>query len=105
MVDVALLSSTKDGTVDPIAQSTRPTILTYRSPLLEFARKCVALPLYVIGWRTEAETLLVPIMEGVVFRKGRQNIPTSVRVQLLNAADIQLYNATIIFKARLRGLR
>jgi seipin len=104
MVDVALLSP-MEGVGSPIAHSSRPTILTYRSPLLEHARKFMALPLYITGWRTEAETLLVPIMEDVVFRKGRQHIPTSVRVQLLNAADIQLYNATITFKARLRGLR
>jgi seipin len=91
--------------VEVIAASRRPAILTYYSPLIQHVHNFVALPLYVIGWRKESETLAVSLIEGVEFPRGWQNIPTEARVEISSPNHLQLYNAKLSFKTRLKGLR
>ncbi|RQM06126.1 hypothetical protein DH86_00003378, partial [Scytalidium sp. 3C] len=55
--------------------SRRPAILTYTSPLVAYSERLASLPLYVLGIRKEAETLVVPMAESVSFQKGWKNVP------------------------------
>jgi seipin len=109
MIDLQLLGpptrSTADKEQDILVRESRPAILTYYSPPMELAQKAFALPLYVLGFRKEAEKLDVSIMEGVEFARGWKNLPASARVEITNAGHMQVYNAFISFRIRLKGLR
>lgn len=93
------------GKAETIARSRRPAILTYRSWLTEVAYRGLRLPLYVLGWRNEEETLSVRLMEGVTFEKGWRNVPTSLRLELRSNAPLEVYSVGVRFVARLEGLR
>jgi len=88
-----------------LAQSRRPTILTYESPLVAETNKIVQMPWFVLGWRKEAETLEVPMMERVEFAKGWRNLPGSLRLEVQSEQKMQIYRATVNFVARFTGLR
>ncbi|KAH8808445.1 putative adipose-regulatory protein-domain-containing protein [Xylogone sp. PMI_703] len=90
---------------DILFHSRRPAILTYSSELVTYSERLAALPLYVLGLRKEAETLVVPMAESVYLERGRQNVPESVFMQLQAGQDIQVYSAVVHFTARLAGLR
>jgi hypothetical protein len=111
MVDLTLYSRQTGGsvlpanTLNPISQSRRPAILTYTSPLVDLARRMVRLPLYVVGWRREAETLEVPMMEKVEFARGAKNLPQSLRLEIQSDSKMQIYSARVEFRARFTGLR
>ncbi|KAF2663724.1 hypothetical protein BT63DRAFT_430007 [Microthyrium microscopicum] len=109
MIDVQLFapSSTTwtENTPKVLVAERRPAIMTYHSPTLEHVYKAVELPLYITGWRKEAEKLTVPLLEGVEFARGWQTVPTSVRIELQSATPLQVYEMTIAFRARLRGIR
>lgn len=91
--------------IEVLARSRRPAILTYRSWLAETCHRTLRLPLYVIGWGTESETVSVTVMEGVQFEKGWRNVPTSMRLELRSRFPLEVYKVSVSFVARLEGLR
>jgi seipin len=107
MIDVTLLSaSSSSGEQDvELSRERRPAILTYYSPVLEYVHRAIKLPWFVVGWRKEEEKLVVPIFEELAFARGWKNLPSGARLELSNAGHLQVYNAEISFRARLRGLR
>lgn len=88
-----------------IIQERRPAILTYYSTALRYLHNAARLPLYVAGIRTEAETLTVKMFEGVEFGRGRNNRPATARLELQSGTPLQVYDISISFMTRLRGLR
>ncbi|KAI2721646.1 hypothetical protein DTO013E5_788 [Penicillium roqueforti] len=111
MLDLTLFSSRPASSLllgpnsAPISQARRPAIMTYASPLVDVARRVARMPLYVVGWRRESETLEVPMMEQLEFAKGAQNLPQSLRLEIQSYSDMQIYTARVEFRARLTGLR
>jgi hypothetical protein len=63
------------------------------------------MPLYVLGWKREAERLVVPMMEGVEFSRGAHNIPETLRLELHSHHEMQVYSAKVAFRTRYNGLR
>lgn len=90
---------------DVLARVRRPAILRYRSRLLENARKAAVMPLYLIGWKEEAELLEVNMMEKVRFQRGKGQVPKSVVVTVESMERMQFYWMKAKFTARFRGLR
>ncbi|KAL5375679.1 hypothetical protein DPSP01_011037 [Paraphaeosphaeria sporulosa] len=88
-----------------LARSRRPAILTYRSWLTEMCYRALRLPLYVVGWGTESETVSVMVMEGVQFEKGWRNVPASIRLELRSKTPLEVYRVSVRFVAKLEGLR
>lgn len=88
-----------------LAHTRRPAILTYRSTAVEHAHKAVALPWYMLGWASEAETLDVGMFEDVEFAKGWKNAPASVMVELISPEKLHIYRVDVIFTAHFTGLR
>ncbi|KAJ5228223.1 hypothetical protein N7489_008931 [Penicillium chrysogenum] len=111
MLDLTLFSSRPASALlpgpnnAPISQARRPAIMTYASPLVDVARRVARMPLYVVGLRRESETLEVPMMELLEFRKGTQNLPRSLRLEIQSDSKMQVYTARVEFRARLTGLR
>jgi hypothetical protein len=99
----------KEGAAKPkpvvLARSRRPAILTYRSWLTECAYRVLWLPLYVLGFGKEAETVRVKMMEGVRFEAGMGNVPTSLRLEIRSAGPLEVYRVSVRLDARLEGLR
>lgn len=96
---------TKAVSTDPIAQSRRPAILTYASPMVDTAKKLTFMPFYLAGWRREAETLEVRMLERIEFPRGWRNLPGSLRLEIHSDERMQVYNVQVHFKATLTGLR
>ena len=90
---------------ETLARSRRPAILTYRSWMTEVVYRGLRLPLYVLGWGNEEETVRVRLMEGVIFEKGWRNVPTSLRIELRSTTPLEVYSVGVRFVARLEGLR
>ncbi|KAK8252755.1 putative adipose-regulatory protein-domain-containing protein [Phyllosticta capitalensis] len=90
---------------DLLARERRPAILTYYSAPVEHVIKALELPMYLVGWRREAETLEVPMMEAVRFERGWRNLPEVVRVEVQAVERMQVYGCAVVFEARLQGLR
>lgn len=108
-----------------LAVASRPTILRYRSPIVSNAGTIGSLPILLLGWSSEEETLLVPMLEGWTAKRGWRNRPTAVKVELLSAPrtplsasrkaqhnivdprrdDLMVYDITVHFKAHFTGLR
>jgi seipin len=88
-----------------LVQERRPAILTYYSTALEHVYNAARLPLLVTGWRKEAEKLDISIMEGVEFARGWRNVPATARIELQSTSHLQVYDMSISFRTRLRGLR
>lgn len=112
MLDLTLLSRpsssgkmTKAASTDLIAHSRRPAILTYASPMVDTSKKLAFMPFYLAGWRREAETLEVRMMERIEFPRGWRNLPESFRLEIHSDERMQVYNAQVHFKATLTGLR
>lgn len=112
MLDLTLLShsstSARTGeniTAPPISHSRRAAILTYASPLIDVSSKVSFMPLYILGWKREAEQLLVRMMEGVEFSRGAHNIPETLRLELHSHETMQVYSAKVTFRTRFTGLR
>lgn len=111
MLELSLLSASSNSplSTDPgsevLAQSLRPAILTYASPIVDTASKVSQLPWYLLGWRKEAEKLEVSMMEGVKFARGWRNVPGSLRLEIQSTEPMQIYDATVKFVARFSGLR
>lgn len=112
MLNLALFSRSTSPTVTGsntstyvIAQSRRPAILTYASPMVDTAQRFTRMPLYIVGWQREAETLEVGMMESIEFARGRRNLPGSLRLEIQSGKPMQVYSAVVRFKARFTGLR
>lgn len=107
MIDLAFTSPASSGDTQAVvvARERRPAILTYYSPHVELIHKARDLPWYMLGWQHEAETLDIPMMEGVEFAKGRRNLPANLELRLLSESKLQIYTARVVFTARLHGLR
>jgi seipin len=111
MLDLQLLAPGTPGSAwstakgEILVRETRPAILTYHSRVMDHVHKAAALPLYVLGLREEAESLDVKLMEGVEFARGWKNIPATARLELQSEKKLQVYDARIVFTARLKGLR
>lgn len=86
-----------------LAISRRATMLKYQSRLVENAKKVLAIGLYIVGWKEEAETIRLDMMEGVEF--GRWKTPKSLRLEIQSPEHMQVYWVTVEFRARLGGLR
>ncbi|KAL4906107.1 hypothetical protein BDW74DRAFT_151287 [Aspergillus multicolor] len=112
MLDLTLLShsstSARTGeniTAPPISRSRRHAILTYASPLIDITSKLSFMPLYVLGWKLEAERLVVPMMERVEFSRGAHNVPETLRLEVHSEEKMQFYSAKVKFRASFTGLR
>lgn len=115
MLDLALLPDDSAAAVDPgegmsavpLVRSQRSGILPYRSGLVETVRWARLLPLYILGWRHEAETLTVPMLEGAVFARGWRAAPRRVSVEVRAAGErpLAVYALEVVLEARLDGLR
>lgn len=91
-----------------LAVARRPAMLTWYSEAVENVNKAVVLPWYVLGWRREAETLGVAMMEGVRFERGakrRSVLPEGLRVEVAAVERMQVYGCRVVFEAKLQGLR
>ncbi|KAF1978670.1 hypothetical protein BU23DRAFT_525523 [Bimuria novae-zelandiae CBS 107.79] len=88
-----------------LARSRRPALLTYRSWAAECVHRIVRLPLYILGWGTESETVRVRLMESVQFDRGWRNVPSSLRLELRARVPLAVYSVNVHFRARLEGLR
>jgi hypothetical protein len=107
-----LLHNTSTSTA-LLAHSRRTAILTYASPMVDTANRVAQMPWYVLGVKKEAETLEVPMMERVEFAKGWRNLPGGLKLTLEKSgegnadgvADLQVYSARVLFRARFGGLR
>lgn len=97
----------QEGMEKPVvlARSRRPALLTYRSWLTELSYRLLRLPLYILGWGTESETVNIMAMEGVQFEKGWKNVPTSIRLELRSKVPLEVYRVSVKFVAKLEGLR
>ncbi|KAL4754096.1 putative adipose-regulatory protein-domain-containing protein [Aspergillus terricola var. indicus] len=112
MLDLTLLSQSSSSartggeiTAQPISHSRRPAILTYASPLVDISSKASFMPLYVLGWKREAERLVVPMMERVEFSRGAHNVPDALRLEVQSEEKMQFYSAKVKFTASFTGLR
>ncbi|KAL4810424.1 putative adipose-regulatory protein-domain-containing protein [Aspergillus unguis] len=112
MLDLTLLShsstSARRGeniTAPPISHARRPAILTYASPLVDISSKVSFMPLYVLGWKREAERLVVRMMEGVEFSRGPHSRPETLRLEIRAQEKVQVYSAKVMFRTRFTGLR
>lgn len=103
-----LTSSTdQDTSVPLLAHARRPAILPYASLPVRIAQNAFSLPLLVLGWRTEATTLDIPLFDAVSFEKGWRNVPSAMRLEVQTArrTQLQVYDAEVTFTARFEGLR
>lgn len=91
--------------MSPISHSRRPGILTYASPLVDVARRVIRMPFYVVGWRREAETLEIPMLENIEFARGMRQLPQSLRLEVQSDGKMQIYSASVSFRARFTGMR
>ncbi|KAL6718943.1 CCR4-NOT core subunit cdc39 [Lecanora helva] len=88
-----------------LAQSRRPAILTYVSPIVDTANTLSGLPWHVLGWKKESEVLEISMFEGVEFAKGWANVPQSVKVVVEADEKMQFYEVGVRMIARFGGLR
>ena len=95
-----------------IANSTHPAILTYWSAPVDAVRKLLRLPAYALSWKRESERVSVRMFEELRFGSGIISryvqeipLPESLSLTLKSRADLDVYRSTVIFSARLRGLR
>lgn len=109
MVDLAFLRGPyKAGSNDPTdieIYIKRPATLTYTSPMVDTARRLWRLPLYVLGWKLEAEELKIVMVEQLQFHKSELDIPKVLKLELHNEIPMHVYSATVRFDARFTGLR
>lgn len=97
------LTSLRDE--DILFVSRRSALLTYTSRLISVSSLFLSLPLHILGLRSEAETLNIPMGESITFARGKKNIPDSTLIEIQAGQDIRIYNVLISFKARFSGLR
>ncbi|KAI9725295.1 MAG: hypothetical protein M1828_003310 [Chrysothrix sp. TS-e1954] len=100
------LSPTEDSITYPVlATSSRPALLTYRSPLVRRAGTVLGLVGYTMGWSREEESVDVAMMQGWSAERGWRGLPGSVRVEVVGRGRLEVYEAVVRFQARFGGLR
>lgn len=90
---------------DVLVAFRRSAIMTYASLLVSLTSRILTLPLYTLSLLSEAENLMISVGEGVTFTRGWKNIPSLALLEIQAGQGIQIYDATIIFKAKFSGLR
>lgn len=111
MLDLVLLSAPTNTilganlTSNVVGRSRRAAMLTYASPMVELAHRLYQMPFYLIGWRKEAETIEVSMLESIEFTKGLKNLPQLLQLEIQSKQSLQIYYAKVKFIARLKGLR
>lgn len=111
MLDLSLYSAPQTSIMSTntsttlIAHSRRPAILTYTSPLVDTAQTLSHMPLYLFGWKREAENLDVPMFENLEFVRSWRNVPASLRLEIQSREQMQVYGVEVKFRAKFRGLR
>lgn len=122
MLDMVLLSPTYQPLTQPteagfemrrsmpneavLFSSRRPAILTYHPRLVSLSKQFAALPWYILGWHRDAEKLVIPMVEGVLFRKGWRNVPSLLYLELQgNGQKIEVYDVQLKLRARYEGIR
>ena len=88
-----------------LARARRPALLTYRSSITEYAYRFIRLPLYMLGWKHESETLSIPVFEALEFEKGWRNVASSLRLSINSKKPLEIYRVAVHFTAKLEGLR
>jgi seipin len=102
MVSLSLLNQFNDT----LATSSRPTILTYTSPIISTSLTLLNSPLLITGFKKESETLLVPVMERYEFPATRTSRPRWAVVEIIpDGNKIQVYTTKLIFVAQFEGVR
>ena len=105
LAPIGSMSIVSPSKPEVVAQERRAAILTYYSPVMEFVHMAVSLPWYVVGWRHEAESLKIDMMESVEFARGVNSIPSSARLEIASTERMQIYRATLFFRVQWQGLR
>ena len=92
--------------------SRRPAMLPYESAVTGVVSMGLGLPWHVFGFRdVDRVVLKVGMWELLAFERGRGNVPTHARVEVVGAGDgrardaLQSYAAHLRFAARFQGLR
>ena len=102
MVSVSILNAANDT----LASSSRPAILTYMSPIITTSLTLLNSPLVIAGFKKEAETLFVPVMERFEFPSYRSSRPSVALIQIATESNkIQVYSSKLIFVAQFEGVR
>ncbi len=81
--------------------STRPAYVSYHSAMIRLARKLVFFAPYFVGWWTETERLVVPVMLGMHDNTSFPYVYASVR---LTNIQLQVYSASLLVRAEMHGL-
>ncbi|KAI6798204.1 hypothetical protein KC332_g15939 [Hortaea werneckii] len=107
-------ASPRHAKTKPLATSRRPAILPYRSWPVETLYKLTELHWYLLNFRSESETLHVPMFEDISFpassrrRAGGKewaSLPDTLRVEVQSSHRLQIYSARAVFRARFAGIR
>ncbi|KAK6538780.1 hypothetical protein TWF694_010348 [Orbilia ellipsospora] len=106
MINLTLLDG-MTGISAQYATSKRPARLTYRSDMITTMDTLMKSPFYLSGMKREQEKLKVLLMEKQVFAKHM--VPTHFAMIVGNDHAVdkapEIYESTVFFKARFRGLR
>ncbi|KAF2747979.1 hypothetical protein M011DRAFT_493892 [Sporormia fimetaria CBS 119925] len=95
----------QQGEPNTLVQARRPALLTYRSPVTDLAYRILRLPLYVLGWRRECETMEIRMLEGVQFDKGTSRIAGALKLEIRSKEPLDVYTVSVRLDADLHGLR
>lgn len=92
---------------DALYHTRRHAIMTYEPALVGITKQIVALPWYLLGFKREDETLVVPMGESVRFARGWRNVPDSVFLEMRrpDGGVVQVYDVHVLLTARFSGLR
>ncbi|SPQ26888.1 52b2776b-9cea-42d6-8514-16bea3185c61 [Thermothielavioides terrestris] len=83
----------------------RPAILPYADPLASLAARLLLLPYHVLfPARASAARLALPMAEALAFAP-RRAVPRSLLLEVQGGQALQVYEVSVRFVARLRGLR
>jgi seipin len=82
----------------------RPALIPYTSRLISLSTRLAALPLYILGLRTETSTLDVELAENLVFSR-RDTVPVYAMLEVQAGQTLQVYDAAMYITARFGGLR
>lgn len=108
-----------DQTLSPVLhRSRRPAIMPYSSTLSNLVSRLIHLPLHVLKFRdSDSVTLKIPMFEEVEFARGKDNVPTTARLEIQSQTALQallpvgaapqlyVYSAKLVFQVRFHGLR
>ena len=98
MVQLDMLSD-----AESIISSSRPTILKYKSPLIDTMSTVLMSAPLLFGMKSESQVLRVSVLEGYSFEAGWLTSPSQAKIEI-HAPSIELYSCKIMFQTRLEGL-